>query len=317
MLPIVKRLFAVCGALAAVAVTAGCAAATRGPGASNDVLGAANRALSAEASGDLSDSKKATLYYSDTAANLVGIVDGETYQQVGTIGGFQQVGGLATDVDGNLYVADTAASQILVFHGRKTIPFKSIAIPSNPYRVRVAENGTLAAPGPCCSYGIIYYFHKGATKVSGTLQVPDGPNVTGLAFDKHDNLYVGALFNGSASVERFIAPYKTAPSALPAQVSQPYSEAFDARGHLVVADFAQGVEVFKLTGATPISQFDEGSAPFEIIFDRNHTRAFVGRNNPQKGVDVYRYPSEEFVTTILQHPAVNVDDLAFGPAPSP
>jgi hypothetical protein len=95
------------------------------------------------------------------------------------------------------------------------------------------------------------------------------------------------------------------------------SESFDQHDNIAVADFTRGVEVFALDGTTPLSSFDEGSAPFTVIFDTKHKRAFVGRNDPQKGVDVYRYPSEEFVTTILQYPEVHVDDLAFGPAASP
>lgn len=86
---------------------------------------------------------------------------------------------------------------------------------------------------------------------------------------------------------------------------------------IAIADFARGVEVFAEDGSTPLSSFDEGSAPFTVICDTKHKRACVGCNDPQKGVDVYTYPSETLVTTILEYPGVYVDDRAFGPAPSP
>lgn len=113
--------------------------------------------------------------------------------------------GLATDPSGTLYVANTGASDILLFPK----PYKNVgatlADPKYyPVDVAVDANGNVAATNIIAvsgSAGNVVFYAKGATTPCATVSDAKWANVYFAAFDKTGNLYVdGRDVNGSTLI---------------------------------------------------------------------------------------------------------------------
>jgi hypothetical protein len=253
-----------------------------------------------------------TLYISDRNANDVVAVDGVTFQYVETITGFTAVYGISTDTSGNLYVADGGAGVVDVFPPRGTTPSLVLKLTNGgPDRLRVRMDGTVYVGD---DQGDLEVFPAGATSPSQVVQV--GGN-SGLAFDAYDDVFYGSQFYYSkTNMFDSRGGNLNARIELPVHTKCPYSTSFDTGGTMLVADwcaFGTAVAVFPPEATVPSATFDVGSSPFEIILNTDSTLAFVGRDTPAAGVDVFAYPALTLVTSILG-PPIHVDDVAFGPA---
>lgn len=249
-----------------------------------------------------------TLYVSDRNANDVVAFDGVTFKRKRTITGFVGVFGISTDTSGNLYVADNGAGVIDVFRPNEDKPFRQLKPVNSPDRIRVRADGTVYAGD---NLGDIEVFPPGVTSPS---QNVGASGTYGFAFDAAKDAFYGSGFLLYDALGGYV---KARNAALPVEVRCPYSTTFDSSGNMLVADwcaYGTAVAIFPPQAVSPSTTFDVGSSPFEIILNTDFSLAFVGRDSPGAGVDIYKYPSLVVMSSI-DSPSLHVDDVAFGPAP--
>jgi hypothetical protein len=144
------------------------------------------------------------IFVSDARNNVVNIYN-TSGKQLAQLTGFSQPQGLATDCKGNLYVADTNNSQILVYAPPYTKKPKALSDPGYyPAGVSVLTQGknTFVAvsnicSAPSCTQGgfIVFKNGKGQTPIQSSLIY----RVYFLAFDAKGNIYADGT-NSSGSV---------------------------------------------------------------------------------------------------------------------
>ncbi len=150
------------------------------------------------------------IFVSDALNNVVNIYS-PAGKKLATISGFSQPQGLATDTKGNLYVADTNNSQILVFAPPYTKAPKKLADPGFfPAGVAVTIVGTTTYVGvtnicsaPSCGQGgfIVYKNGKAGKPIMSTLI----NRVYFLGFDAKGNIFADGQNSASAVVVGEIA----------------------------------------------------------------------------------------------------------------
>ena len=144
------------------------------------------------------------IFVSDAADNVVNIYNTKG-KQLAQLTGFSQPQGLATDLKGNLYVADTNNSQILVYAPPYTKAPKKLADPGYyPAGVAVLTIGTTTYVGvsnicsaPSCTQGGFIVYKNGKSK--GAFQSSAIYRAYFLGFDAKGNLYASGQdsnFNG-------------------------------------------------------------------------------------------------------------------------
>jgi hypothetical protein len=134
------------------------------------------------------------IFVSDAADNVVNIYN-TSGKQLGQLTGFSQPQGLATDVKGKLYVADTNNSQILVYAPPYNKAPKKLADPGYfPAGVSVVTIGTTTYVGvsnicsaPNCTQGGFKLFKNG--KAQKAFQSSKIYRVYFLGFDAKGNIY--------------------------------------------------------------------------------------------------------------------------------
>jgi hypothetical protein len=148
------------------------------------------------------------IFISDAANNVVNIYN-PAGKMLAQITGFSQPQGLATDLKGKLYVADTNNSQILVFAPPYNKAPKKLADPGYfPAGVSVVTIGTSTYVGvtnicsaPNCTQGGFIVYKNGKSK--GAFQSSSIYRVYFGGFDATGNFYVdGTDSNGVVTVGR-------------------------------------------------------------------------------------------------------------------
>jgi hypothetical protein len=135
------------------------------------------------------------IFVSDAIDNVVNIYN-TSGKQLAQLTGFSQPQGLATDTKGNLYVADTNNSQILVYAPPYTKAPKKLADPGYyPAGVAVITIGTTTYVGvsnicsaPNCTQGGFIVYKNGKSK--GAFQSSSIYRVYFCGFDAKGNLFV-------------------------------------------------------------------------------------------------------------------------------
>jgi NHL repeat-containing protein len=192
------------GAIVALIVMAGCA----GWGGSNGVPAAPNAHSARKLPMTLQGGAK-HVFLADAVFNIVTIFnrDGST----GTLSGFDEPQGLASDGSGNLYVADTINARVAVFappYDNKTTSV--LSDPGEwPVDVATAKDGTVAAVNICQHSGsqcdgpgsIVFYANNTSQKPCATVR--GKPYMTAMLWDGFDatgNLYFTAVKNYSSTL---------------------------------------------------------------------------------------------------------------------
>jgi hypothetical protein len=133
-------------------------------------------------------------FFSDFALNAVYVYGGGKH--VGTLTGFNNPSGLATDASGNLYVANEGAANILVFAPPYNTTPTTLDDPGQyPADVAVDSQGNVAA---CNLYsnsvaGNVAFYPAGSTSSTNTLSSASLGEVYFCAFDANGNLYLDGI----------------------------------------------------------------------------------------------------------------------------
>jgi hypothetical protein len=145
------------------------------------------------------------IFISDAVNNVVNIYN-TSGKQLGQLTGFSQPQGLATDAKGNLYVADTNNSQILIYAPPYKKAPKKLADPGYfPAGVAVLTVGKTTYVGvsnicsaPDCTQGGFIVYKNGKSK--GAFQSSSIYRVYFLGFDGKGNLYADGEDSSFAGV---------------------------------------------------------------------------------------------------------------------
>ena len=148
------------------------------------------------------------IFVSDAANGVVDIypLAGKNQKMVGQITGLTQPQGLTTDKNGNLYVANTNSSNVLVYAPPYTgAPKRTISDPNEfPADVAVSSTGIVAVTNICnaphcrLNTGNVNIYAKGSTKSCATVSDStfNFTSVMFAEFDKNGALYIDGLNGG-------------------------------------------------------------------------------------------------------------------------
>ncbi len=242
---------------------------------------------------------QARLYVLDAMNQVVDIFSITTGNLLGQITGppFNYAHQIATDIAGNLYVADQGNNQVEVYPPGSTSP--SVTLTDGPgwgptdvfvWRYTFVVGSTqFGSPG-------IAVFKKNQNTPFTTITNPAWGQVHGITLDANDNLYVGWTDDSSVShIDESPYPWRQF-STLPAVVTEPISLAVDKKFNLVVCEYWQGdgnqpgaVDVFAPGASTPMTQFAQGGNPGAVTLNKKQKIAYVGTGGTT--VTTWSYPS--------------------------
>jgi len=176
------------------------------------------------------------IFVSDAVSNVVNIYD-KTGKMLGQLTGFSQPQGLAADLKGNLYVADTNNSEIKVYAPPYTKAPKILADPGYfPAGVAVLTVGKTTYVGvsnicsaPNCTQGGFIVYKNGKSK--GAFQSSNIYRVYFCGFDAKGNLYADGQNSSGGGV------YGVVPNA----INNKTAYKVDSTGNTIV--FPGGVQV--------------------------------------------------------------------------
>jgi hypothetical protein len=151
---------------------------------------------------------KSLIFVSDAADGVIDIYPqaGKNQKMVGQITGLTQPQGITTDAKGNLYVANTNSSNVLVYAPPYT-GAPTVTIPDGgefPADVAVSSAGIIAITNICnapkcrLDTGNVVLYAKGGTKSCATVSDSsfDFTRVMFAEFDKNGALYIDGLNGG-------------------------------------------------------------------------------------------------------------------------
>ncbi|MGB8907207.1 MAG: hypothetical protein WCC84_00520 [Candidatus Cybelea sp.] len=160
---------------------------------SNDALTAANPPPSNHVAQDAKrlNSKSRLLYVSDELNDVIDIYSVPGYSKVGEISnGIEDPEGIATDENGNLYVANLFNGTVTIYKPNTTSPYRTLIESHATEDVAVATNGyVLAGDGA----GGVDVFAPGETSPSARLTNSGISVVSGVGVDANNNVYAAGI----------------------------------------------------------------------------------------------------------------------------
>jgi sugar lactone lactonase YvrE len=250
-------------------------------------------------------SGKGLLYVTDNANSAVDLFDvkGSGQHIIGQItDGVDQPNGIATDSDGNLYVANSNNTLTVYAPGSTTPSSTYTQGLSLPIGVAVRSVGRFAV-GNLDGQSVTDYV-PGSMAPSQTISFSslEGNSPYGLAFDGKNDLYVAALGYPTARAYE-LTKHSSTPSDLGiAGITVMHGIAVDRQGNVLIAN--QGgasIEVFPPGSSTPSQTITDGlEQPLLIALNKKQTALYVADAGITGNgtVRVYAYPAGTLVDTI-------------------
>jgi hypothetical protein len=260
---------------------------------------------------------KAYLYIADEYNSQIDIfpLHGNNQPQVGTItAGIQTPYGLWFDRRAQeLYVANQTNSTVTVYaHGSTQVSRTYSQDLSRPLYPIVDRQGELYVGN--AGGGTVVEYLAGSTNVYQVLQTP-GTEVDGMAFDKHENLYVAYRANGQGSIEEF-APGATQGQILGMTLDEPQGVVVVPSGNIVATETGPTNRLDVFPPGSKIASLElpmaSGGVATELALDCNEEILYVssfdngtayGINYPLRGQP---YFVKDQVTAIIQ--GVTIDN---------
>ena len=192
----------------------------------------------------------------------------------------------------DIYVANTGANNILVFHKGATAAYKTLDDSGQyPVDVTVDSGGTVYASnifdtnfGP----GSVSVYAPGSLTVTSTLAVPNNAKVLFCALDKFHNLYVNYIdINSGVGAMVKFKKGKGAAQLTNVATNFPGGMEFDQLGRLAALDqITATIGAYRLPGGTPVFSIISTGDTVSMKFTK--TRSFVYVSDGVAGA-VYQY----------------------------
>lgn len=269
-------------------------------------FGGHTRAAGKAAHFDVALAKKpALLYGSSYDGGFINIYDakGTGQQPIGQLtSGLTSPQGMFVDRHHRLWVANTNAFNIVAFKRGATTAFATLNDPGYyPISVVADSHGTVFAAnaqGSSGQPGIVTFWKKGSTNVSGTLTLANFQVVLGIGVDASDNIYVSYVpKSGAPTVAEFPAGSQTGEqlSIAGTTISQ---ITFDNSANLVMEDEygTLGIWAPPYSGGPARTLPAFGNSPTLNKKNSNVWIAYANFSNPK--IEEYDYNTGSLLDTI-------------------
>lgn len=242
------------------------------------------------------------IYLAPTGCNCVRVYDTH-FTQVDEIPGLDGPRGIATDADGNLWVANNLANDVLAFHQGSKKPYLTLGAIPNAFAVVVGDDGTVyvAAYSPAT----VYVYASGTTKPERTIGLKFLQDASGLALDANGDLIVA----GNVGVEQgrmlFVGARSHEQRLLPGILASPYGIVVDGSNDRVVSDFDNGATYVFAPGASEPSRVlgvPRAAQPTFSAFNSTRTLLFVG-DALHAELDVFEYATGKLLEKVPEYQA--------------
>jgi hypothetical protein len=255
------------------------------------------------------ESNSQLLYASNKEGSVIDIYSVPGYSKVGEISnGIEEPEGIATDKNGNLYVANTDGDSVTIYKPETTSPYRTLIQSHGPDDVAVATNGYVLAGDLA---GGVDVYTPGETSPSARLTNPGISIVRGVGVDANNNVYAAGT---NPSLEGVVIEYTDMSGGgrnLGLQdLELPLGVLIDKNDNVVVSDVGAGEILIYPQGETSPSSEISVSGPHRSAFDQNENLIYVPQGSGGD-VDVLDYPSGTGVTSF------SIGDFASGTALSP
>jgi sugar lactone lactonase YvrE len=207
---------------------------------SNDALTATNPPPSNQvAQGAERRSKSKLLYVSDELNDVIDIYSVPGYSRVGQISnGIEDPEGIATDKNGNLYVANFFNGTVTIYKPNTTSPYRTLTDPHALNDVAVTKNGYVVAGD---YQGGVDVFAPGGTSPSTRLTNSGISSVSGVGVDANNNVYAAGTNASSEGVVIEYADMSGGGTNLGLQdLESPRGVLIDKDNNVVVSDVGAG-----------------------------------------------------------------------------
>jgi hypothetical protein len=213
----------------------------------------------------------------------------------GTLSGsFDNPLGMATDKNGDLYVANSGDENVLVYAAGSTSPTATLDDPSKfPADVAIGSDGTVYVAngfGPIGASGNVAIYAPGSTSPTGTLSDAHFTHVSGVALDKHGNLFVSCNAGqvNSGTVIEFKAG-STKGIATRILLGFAGGVGFDRNGHLLAIDEeVPSLNVYNPGDRKPLEQLTLPGTSEYFSFSADSRLLYVADFGLGE-IDVFRY----------------------------
>lgn len=228
---------------------------------------------------------------------------GTNQTPVGTItNGLNFPDGLVVDSNGDLYVANKNASNILVFHRGATTAYKTLDDGGQyPNDVAVDSDGTvLVVNAAGVGAGSVAVYAPGSLTVTSTLTVPPSDDVYSDTIDRNHNLYVSYAESTTHTI-KIVKYFRHRGAAHSTGIALTHPSvggmAFDVTHDLVVADSgAPSINIYELPSPSPVRLAAIG-APGDLSIVNGGKKYWVVDYLANE-VYKYTYPGNTLVDTI-------------------
>lgn len=272
------------------------------PGPANQHVSTLSGAMSPETT------QTKLLYASNSNGNVVDIFSVPGYSMTGQIThGIKRPEGLATDKNGNLYVANLKGDTITVYAPGATRPSLTLSESDGPIDVAVASNGYVYAGD---EGGGIDVYPPGATSPSTRLTNSVFSRVAGVGVDESNNVYAaGDIGKTTGVVIEFVNGSGSGTNLGLTGLVESTGVIIDENNNLVVSDFPQGRIFIYPLGHTSPSRKLKVPFPKRSAMNEAENEIYVPESHGRVGV--YTYPDGKLVTRI------SIGGFAAGAALSP
>lgn len=258
---------------------------------------------------------KTFLYVSQTltSTGLVDIFSVPKYSLVGTItDGIDKPEGLATDAEGNLYVANVDSNAVTVYPPGETKPSVTLSVPDPPLAVAVGSNGYVYVGDKA---GDVDVYRPGDTSPRLRLSNPSLARVAGVAVGPSNDVYVdgetGYTSDYTPAVVEFTNKMRAGKTLGLAGLYGRLAGIIVANNDLIVTDFDSNEILTYPIGKTSPTSTISVSCPDRPATNKADNKIYVPEACSDYTVGVLDYPSGKLVTNL----PVGGTGAAFGHVP--
>jgi hypothetical protein len=259
------------------------------------------------------NSESQLLYTSNKERSVIDIFSVPGYSKVGQISnGIEEPEGIATDGNGNLYVANTDGDSVTIYKANTTSPYRTLIASHTPDDVAVATNGYVLAGD---QGGGVDVYPPGKTSPSARLTNSAISIVRGVGVDANNNVYAAGTSANSQGVVIEYTDMSGGGTNLGLQdLESPLGVLIDKNDNVVVSDVGANKIFIYPQGKTSPSSEISVAGPHRSALNEQENLIYV----PQGAggdVDVLDYPSGTPVTSFSI--GTFASGTALSPAPTP
>jgi len=190
--------------------------------------------------------------------------------------------GIATDVAGDLYVADGDQGGVLFYPPGATSPTATLNMPlsQQPFSIAISSRGDVAVN----FRGGVSFFKKGKTEPYNTVSAGSFGNLWYIAYDRDGNLYLDASVSSVSVGEIVGGGSGSSITPLPiSNLTSPGGVAVDRSNHLLIMDY-NAATLYQYDLPNPSSPsgsvtFPGAQHPLNFALTKSNAAIYVGAAN--------------------------------------